>query len=84
MKNMNYWEEDMFLAELKKLDSVYRKKVLKGEISLKEAFNYQQADEYYADQEYIKQMEEKEELYWYKWLNNKNFTTIWETDDIPF
>lgn len=81
MKNMNYWEEDMFLAELKKLDSVYRKKVLKGEISLKEAFNYQQTDEYYADQEWIEQMEEKEKVIY---APKAKISTICETDDIPF
>lgn len=82
MKNMSFWEEDMFLSELKKLDSVYRKKVLKGELSLKEAFDYQQADEHYAEEEWIEQMEKEYSGVIY--APKAKISTICETDDIPF
>jgi len=84
MKNMSFWEEDMFLSDLDKLDPFYRIKVIEGEMSLKEAFSCQQADEYYAEQEWIEQMEEKEKYSDVIFAPKAKISTICETDDIPF
>lgn len=82
MKNMSFWEEDMFLSDLDKLDPFYRGKVIEGEMSLKEAFSCQQADEHYAEEEWIEQMEKEYSGVIY--APKAKISTICETDDIPF
>lgn len=93
---MNYYIEDYYESKLSKLRPEYRKWVVEvttGEDyfagmdldeAIKQAFDYQQADDYYAEEEWLKQMEEKEKYPGVIFAPKAKISTICEDDDIPF